>query len=119
MQGKSYNAELSEKIAAGEENLFWALEAAGEQIGSTWGALHRDGYTWPERKYVGQSAGQPGEVIYHLSAVEMYVQDILNQAAALLPDLYAASEGDMEALARMRPVLEKLARWHQERWEQQ
>lgn len=117
MKGTSHAAELCLQVAQGEANPFWILEGAQECIGALLGALKGDGYEIPKRTYVGESAGEVGSVLYYVTGLESKVQRLFNLCDALLPDLYLASEGDDEALARLRPHLEAIERQHQEHWE--
>lgn len=117
---ESYSAYLCRLIASGDENPFWTIEAQGENIQMCWVALAKQGVeVWErtENRSPKRPQGTPGELVYHLRAVDEYNHKMLNAFSALLPDLKAASEGDMDALARIRPQLEALAKHHQERWD--
>jgi hypothetical protein len=117
---ESHSAYLCRLIAGGDENPFHTLEAQGENIQMCWVALAKQGIeVWERAEMVlpKRPQGKPGELVYHLRAAEEYNHKMLNVFSALLPDLKAASEGDIDALARIRPQLEELAKQHQERWD--
>ena len=119
MNGKSSSATYVEKVANGEANPFHTIEALQENIGALRGALLKDGYDWPNPPgYPHWPAPmQYGEVVYHFEGIANYAQEILNAIAALLPDIYAASDGDTAAMERIKEPLKWLAEKHQKEWE--
>ena len=96
---KSYSAEYIQQLLDGEENPFWTLEALGEQANACWGALAKMGIEVIDPTPEGQRQalrprGNPGEIIYHLRAVEEYQKKLWNAFAALLPDILDFSDGE-------------------------
>lgn len=78
----------------GKENLFWTIEALNEQIGSLSYCIHND----------------TDRIEYHLKAIEKYGAKVFQACAALLPDLYKASDGNAneEVIARLHQYLESV-----------
>lgn len=104
MINESHSAKLLREISNGELNPFHVIEAVQEHCGNL---IHCHNH--PDV--------QPSGVEYHHRAIVKYVQEILNIMGALHPELSLSSEGDIEALARIKPELETLAEWHDRRWQ--
>lgn len=119
MDGKSYSAECVEKVRDGEENPFWTIEAIGEHVQACWGALGRMGINVLDDtdKIKGRPKGQPGDIVYHLRAIDEYQQKVWNVVSALLPDIKRMSEGETIALNKLKLELTQLAERHQREWE--
>lgn len=100
MKTKSSSARFVREVAEGR-NPFHTLEAARENIGSASYSL---------------SQGKMDRVKYHLDGVDRYLEEMFQYFAALLPDVYHASDGDEAATGRMRQELAKLAARHEREW---
>lgn len=93
-----------DQLAAGK-NVFIPLEALGEHIGSCWYALQQIGRDTGTLTATGRGRFPIGTPEYHLQAIEQYQEQIFQLLAAMLPDLYHASdEGSTppEVIARIR-----------------
>lgn len=118
MDKQSPDAKILHRIAEAKENPFHTMEAISEHIGVLWGWFHKNGYEIPQIEHGRRKAkGTVGDYDHEILVIERYLQDLLNAFSALLPELYLASNGDMEALARIKPELLKLAERQQKRWE--
>lgn len=115
MDGQSASARMVLEVRDGTENPFWTNEALGEHVGSLQYALGE-----LVAKYgLTQGDGKPDwlkEVYYHLKAINDYQQNEFQYFAALLPDVYDASDNP-DAVAAMHDRLTKLAQDHQTEWE--
>lgn len=126
---QSASARMVLEVRDGEENPFWTIEALGEQIGSLGYCLSQAGITINRPPYNASTEqakefwdsipSEHRDILYHFLAAEKYQQQIFQYVAALLPKLYAASDGDTEALASIKDELTALAQAHQEKWDRQ
>lgn len=124
---QSASARMVLEVRDGEENPFWTIEALGEQLGSLGYSLSQAGITIRRPAYNASSAQLKGfwdnipaehrDILYHFLAAEKYQQQIFQYVAVLLPKLYAASDGDIEALASIKDELTALAQAHQTEWD--
>jgi hypothetical protein len=85
-------------VLNGEQNPFVKLEAAAENLSTCWTVLHEMGIdTHAKERLVNlrpDNVAHPGDIAYSLYAVERYLDEIFQYFAALLPDVYAHSEGE-------------------------
>lgn len=123
---QSASARMVMEVRDGKENPFWTIEALGEQLGSVRHELAGMGHPIPIPTFYAQTKTpefwegitQDKGLIYHFLAVEEYQQKVFQYMAALLPKLYAASDGDEEALASIKQELTNLANEHQRKWDE-
>jgi hypothetical protein len=109
MDGQSASARFVLEVRDGKENPFWTNEAIGEHIGNLWYLIHTLGIDLGDKDKVGTPA-------YHLRVIEKYHGKEFQYFAALLPDVYDASD-DEKALPKMHDRLTQLANEHQAEWE--
>lgn len=116
---KSHSASYIQQIIDGAENPFHTIEALGQHVGMCWHVLAHDGIeVWEadEKGHKHRPKGTPGTMVYHLRAIDTYQSNLFQAMAALLPELYSASEGDIEALSRVKTWLEELRDFHERRY---
>lgn len=113
MNKKPHSAMLCEVIAEGESNPFWTLEAIQEHCNMLWSWWNKFGDISPIENGRRIIYGKTGDFDFELYVIERYVQEVFNSIAAIMPDLYAASKGDQQALERLKPILLQLANAHQ------
>jgi hypothetical protein len=117
----SSRAKYVDDVLNGVENPFATLEALGEHVQMLWMKLGESGVNvWEtdERGALHRPKGHPGEMVYHLNAVDQYRYELLNGFSALLPELHDASEGDQYALELIRsPELTSLRDRHEREWQ--
>jgi hypothetical protein len=117
---ESASARFAAEVLNGERNPFVTLEAQGENIQMLWSILAKQGAEVWEKNSAGASKrpeGNPGSLMYYVRAVDMYNREMFNYFAAILPDLYAFSESDVETLdPAERERLRELIRRHEAEW---
>lgn len=97
----SASARFVREVMEGKRNPFHTLEAARENIGSAQYSL---------------SQGQFDRIKYNLDGADRYLAEMFQYFAALLPDVYHASDGDEAATGRMRDELTRLITRHEREW---
>jgi hypothetical protein len=119
MGEQSASARMVLEISEGKENPFHTLEALREHTGMLWTILAKTGVNVRDDSdvYMRRPKGKPGEMVYHLRAVDEYAAKVFQYFAALEHDLYLASDGDKEAFKRMQQRLRIIAEKHQKDWD--
>jgi hypothetical protein len=76
-----------------EHNVFHTIEAINEHINMLWLWYRSQGYEMPKRGEHGQRVphGTVGDFDHELLVIERYMQDVLNETAKQLPELYKKS----------------------------